>query len=808
MEIETGVQSNVYENHGALALHQSEAVSEFHDENRRTLSLTAGYSRLNSSNQTQAQTFIDRQIEDLGGGNVGEAHLHFLETDGSVIASSMDETESEISGEWVDKLDQKSGTYASDVYRSGYDGSKPRVAYVTDQGEMSDGTVLVYTVPLTELPVTNIEDARTVIVDSNGTIAFDEREQRILEPYDEDREPLEKATEINTRQGGGMEAGPAGGTLAIEGQFDGQRYVVGYAPVPGTDWVALVHTPTDQAYGFVEDVRLYGTLATIGAVLLIGLVGAGIGRNTSRSIDRLTDKAGRMEDGELDVDLSSPRIDSIGQLYDGFDNMRNSLKTRITEANEARDEAERARSESERINEHLERKADEYSDVMQAAAGGDLTARMHADSENEAMAEIAAEFNEMIAELETTTASVKAFASDVATASEQVTASSEEVHSASQQVTESIQEISDGAVRQNDSLQTVNQEMGELSTTTEEIAASSNEVAGIAERTARAGKRGREAAQKAIAGMNEIETGSAAAVEEIEQLQIEVEQIDDLLEFITEIAEQTNMLALNANIEASRTESSDDGFAVVAGEVKDLAAETKEAAGDIEDRLERIKEQTERTADEVEQASDRVAEHTDAVGHAVEALDQIAEYAETTNDGVQEISAATEEQAASTQEVVAMVDDAAVIAEETSSESETVAAAAEEQTTSLTEVSRSADELASQAAHLSETLDYFETERDADADVDFETTTSFESAGDTMLEFDGDLVENGESAADGESDESAVDGVADESMATPAVADADGDGEGDTGSDADGNTGDDKRGGVDAFEFEGPDDGN
>ncbi len=519
------------------------------------------------------------------------------------------------------------------------------------------------------------------------------------------------------------------------------EYVTSSARVFGTDWVVVTHEPASQALGFVTTINQYGIYATILGVLMIGLVGAVLGRNTAVSIDRLTDKAGQMEEGNLDVDLETKRIDNIGRLYDGFDSMRDALREQIMEAETAREEAERERKRAEEINDHLEDKASEYSAVMGKAADGDLTARATAESDNEQMQQIGEDFNEMLDEIERTIAELNRFATDVATASEQVTASSEEVRSASQQVTGSVQEISDGADRQNESLQSVNQEMSGLSTTTEEIAASSNEVADIAERTVNTGQEGKEAAQTAISAMDEIETEAGDAVDEMRRLEEEVQQIDELINTISEIARQTNMLALNANIEASRSASGsdDEGFSVVAKEVKALSEDVAQAADEAEDRLEAIRERTEQSAAEVEDTSADIEDATEQVQEAVEALEEIADLAQETNIGVQEISAATEEQAASTQEVVAMVDNAATISEETTAEAENVAAAAEQQTTALTEVTKSASQLSEQAAQLSEALDRFDTDVDHD-EADLESTLGIDaelSASDASFDIDG-----------------------------------------------------------------------
>ncbi|WP_339102265.1 methyl-accepting chemotaxis protein [Haloterrigena salinisoli] len=740
------VEDRVQNDQTSLASQEAQNLQMWNEQNEHTIGVIARSDVVANGEPAAVESrFLDWE-EHL------DADIHsisYVDTANDTVLASTDYDGGETAASEIDGIE--SGTYEQ-VHRND---NVPWVsdAHLVDRDLGNDSVVVmtyVQSVPGTDdeaiVYTADLEAYADRLGDESGvtTMVLDGDNEVMLDNagYGEDHETLGTtyATEGDERNEIVQSARTeSAGTHQLAGSsldlgtdaygFEDEDYVVSSARVFGTDWVVVTHEPESQAYGFVNTVGQWGGIATIAGVLMIGVIGVVLGRNTAVSIDRLTDKASKMEEGNLDVDLETKRIDNIGRLYEGFDSMRVALGEQIEEAESAREEAERERKRIAEINEQLEQTADEYSDVMEAAADGDLTARMDAETDNEAMAEIAADFNDMLEEIEATVADLNRFATDVATASEQVTASSEEVRSASQQVTESIQEISDGAEQQNQSLQSVNQEMSGLSTTTEEIAASSNEVADIAERTVDTGQDGQEAAQEAITAMDQIETEAEDAVSEIRRLEQEVQQIDELINTISEIARQTNMLALNANIEASRSAGGqdDEGFSVVAKEVKALSEDVAEAADEAEDRLEAIRERTERSADEVEGTSAQIEAAGEQVTEAVEALEEIAELAQETNVGVQEISAATEEQAASTQEVVAMVDDAATISEETTTEAENVAAAAEEQTTALTEVTQSASDLSGQAAELSEALDRFETgidrealedERDSDDDDD------------------------------------------------------------------------------------------
>ncbi|MXV64524.1 HAMP domain-containing protein [Natronorubrum sp. JWXQ-INN-674] len=731
------VEERVQTDHTSIASQEAQNLQMWNEQNEHTIGVIA-WSEVVDNDDPAAiqQRFLDWE-EHLDADTFA---ISYVDTDENAVLAS---TDGDLRGESADQIENVPAAayeeahsvegvpWVSSPYTVEREHGSDDVAVMTYvlsvPGE--DDRAIVYTAEL-EAYATGLDDdehVATMVLDGDNDVMVDnkgygEDHETLGQPYGGDAEAI---VEPARTEGAGTHQ-VAGSSLSFDTDaysFDNEDYVVSSARVYGTDWIVVTHEPESQAYGFVNTVNDWGHIATLAGVLMIGLIGAVLGRNTAVSIDRLTHKASKMEEGDLNVDLETKRVDNIGRLYDGFDSMRIALREQIEEVEAARNEAEQERKRVAKINEELEETADEYSDVMEAAADGDLTARMDADSENEAMEEIATEFNQMLEEIERTVAGLNQFATDVAIASEQVTASSEEVRSASQQVTESIQEISDGSEQQNQSLQSVNQEMSGLSTTTEEIAASSNEVADIAARTVETGQDGQEAAQAAITAMDEIETEASDAVDEIRRLEQEVQQIDELIATISEIARQTNMLALNANIEASRSVDGqdDEGFSVVAKEVKTLSENVAEAADEAEDRLQAIRDRTERSADEVEGTSTQIEDAGEQVQEAVEALAEIADLAKETNIGVQEISAATEEQAASTQEVVAMVDDATTISEETTAEAENVAAAAEEQTTALTEVTKSASNLSGQATQLSEALDRFETDDDqSDLEVDFE----------------------------------------------------------------------------------------
>jgi len=299
------------------------------------------------------------------------------------------------------------------------------------------------------------EDAEfTQIVNQRGEVVADSQEEDVVdleEGINEFPQYIEGQSSLPafiSGQNGFVESTDKGGSLD-------ENHVAGYATVTGGNLTVVTHVPSAQAFSLRSTVT-QSLLVLVGVVLLGFLViGFTFGRGTVNALSRLTTKAEELEGGNLDVDLPVKRADEFGRLTAAFAGMRDSLRDRIQEAEHSRREAEIARTEAEQLAEYLQEKAEEYSDVMEKVSAGDLTQSMDIDKENDAMDQIATEFNEMVTELEKTIGQLQSFSGEVMDSGEFVLSSTENIRQASEDVADSAQRISDDAHQQQNRLQSV-----------------------------------------------------------------------------------------------------------------------------------------------------------------------------------------------------------------------------------------------------------------------------------------------------------------------------------------------------------------
>lgn len=403
--------------------------------------------------------------------------------------------------------------------------------------------------------------------------------------------------------------------------------------------------------------------------------------------------------------------DVPGEVGASLGGLKHSLESRITELQTQRETIEQRQQA-------LEDDARRYKSAFEECASGDLTQRIETESDSDAMEEIATAFNEMVATLEETLVHIREFAHEVDTASETMVNHTEKAKRMSTDVSRETQEIATGAEKQDGHLQTVSTELTDLSATIEEIASSTDEIAEQSQKTVEQGENGLDAADEALAEMDAIESAAQMTVEEMNELQREVDRIGEIVELIDEIAEQTNMLALNASIEAARAGRAGEGFAVVADEIKGFAEETADATGRVEDLITTVEDSTDDVAKDMRSMQQDIEDGQNAVDRTVETLEIMVENAEQANTGIQSISDASDSQAATTEEVVAMADEVGTISDETATQTDEVVEFVEQQTVTVENLSTQADELSDGATGLRAELSDFEVQHSETSSFD------------------------------------------------------------------------------------------
>ncbi|MEZ3116244.1 methyl-accepting chemotaxis protein [Halobaculum sp. MBLA0147] len=642
------------------------------------------------------------------GGDVAGVHLVNPESD-EVLASSR----SEVVGESVSALGLS--------VPSGLEAEATRVAYVSDAGPNGSwvvyagtdrGNVIVQRTPyaFVDREVEGIVDeTRVRVVNDAGVVVYDSESVDAVGTQHTDGAGVSSPAVQAALDG---ESGST--TVAAANSPTAERVIAGYNDrIGSTGWGTVAYAEPSVLFSSVTDVRnnLFLLLGGV-AIALVGFALV-VERPAVQELRRLTGHVDAMESGDLDTAVETDRRDEFGELGEGLEAMRVRLRERIEEAERATEEAEAAREEAEALSEHLETKADDYRAAIQTLADGDFTVRVDPESDHDGMREIGETLNDVVAELETTIAEVQQFADEVADSMTALTTSAEEIEGATADVSETVQSISAGTDEQRERLASVADEMGDMSATVEEVAATSGEVADNAATAADLSREGRDAAEDAVDALDEVETVTGEAVEAVDELVEQVEQIEEFADVIGDIAEQTDMLALNANVEAARSDGNSDGFAVVADEIKTLASDAGDRADDIEALVGEVGDQTDATADRMRTANERLRSSVETVETAIDALVDIGEVVERTNDGVQNIDQATDDQAATTEEVTATVEEVREIATENADEASDAAAAAEEQTATVSEVARTADRVADEAGDLRAATERFTVAPDA-----------------------------------------------------------------------------------------------
>ncbi|MDF2679325.1 MAG: methyl-accepting chemotaxis protein [Brevibacillus sp.] len=335
-----------------------------------------------------------------------------------------------------------------------------------------------------------------------------------------------------------------------------------------------------------------------------------------------------------------------------------------------------------------------------AEGEGDLTQELTVKSKDE-IGMLASSFNQMLRNLRELILQVRSHAEQVAASAEQLTASSEQTSKATEQIAETVQEMAAGSDHQAQNVEASHIEVEGMATGIGQIAARAENVSTTAIRTSDLATDGNQAIQQVVTQMDGMGEAMESLSRMVSGLGERSEQIGQIVDVITGIAAQTNLLALNAAIEAARAGEHGRGFAVVADEVRKLAEQASTSAGKITQLIEVIQHETQEAIISVEKSSQQTALCMDGVAQAGDAFAHIRDAVVRVAAEVQDVSAASRTLTDSTEKVAESMRVIASVTQQGVSRTLDVSAATEEQLASMEEIHTSAASL----AHLAEELE-------------------------------------------------------------------------------------------------------
>ncbi|HMK49753.1 MAG TPA: methyl-accepting chemotaxis protein, partial [Thermodesulfovibrionales bacterium] len=320
----------------------------------------------------------------------------------------------------------------------------------------------------------------------------------------------------------------------------------------------------------------------------------------------------------------------------------------------------------------------EVVEIAGRVAEGDLTVSLEANGTNE-IGQLSTAMQNMVTRLKGIVGNLKVSSDSMASASHQLSASSEQM---SRGVTEQAGRASQIATASNEMSQTI----VDVAKNSSSIATSSAETVGTA-------AEGEGIVKKSVEEVKAIANTVRESAQLMESLGQRSKQIGDIVNVIKDIADQTNLLALNAAIEAARAGEQGRGFAVVADEVRKLAERTAKATAEIGGMIGGIQEEMSRAVLSMEEGTKRVEVGVDFSNQAGEALNKIVGSITNLQSMVQQIATATEEMSTASEQITNDIDTIANVSRETS--------------VSSNQVSQSSSDLSRLALDLKAVVDQF-----------------------------------------------------------------------------------------------------